>query len=92
MKLSESVKPISVLKARASELIRDVSENQKTLVITHNGEAKAVVQDLATYEKTNDTMALLKILSQSTRSKIKGRFKPVGKTFRDIRSRIKDLQ
>ena len=91
MKLSESVKPISYLKAHASELIRDVSENKKTLVITHNGEAKAIVQDLASYEQMQDSLALLKILAQSTKSKLEGRYKPVKKTFRDLKSQIKNL-
>jgi len=91
MKLSESVKPISYLKAHASELIRDVSENKKTLVITHNGEAKAIVQDLASYEQMQDSLALLKMLAQSTKSKLEGRYKPVKKTFRDLKSQIKNL-
>jgi prevent-host-death family protein len=91
MKLSESVKPISYLKAHTSELIRDVSENKKTLVITQNGEAKAIVQDLASYEEMKDSLALLKILAQSTKSKLEGHYKPVKKAFRDLRSQIKDL-
>jgi prevent-host-death family protein len=91
MKLSESVKPISYLKVHTSELIRDVSENKKTLVITHNGEAKAIIQDLASYEQMKDSLALLKILAQSTKSKLEGHYKPVKKTFRDLRSQIKHL-
>ena len=43
MKQSEAIKPISYLKAHASELIRDVSKNQKTLIITQNGEAKSCI-------------------------------------------------
>jgi prevent-host-death family protein len=92
MKLSESVKPISYLKAHASEIIRDVSENQKTIVITQHGEAKAVVQNLASYEQMNDTIAMLKLLAQSTKSKLLGRYKPANKTFSDLRHRIKELQ
>jgi prevent-host-death family protein len=92
MKLSESVKPISYLKAHASEIIRDVAENQKTIVITHHGEAKAVVQNLANYEQMNDSIAMLKLLAQSTKSKLLGRYKPAKKAFSDLRQRIKELQ
>ena len=92
MKLSESVKPISYLKAHASEIIRDVSENQKTIVITQRGEAKAVVQNLASYEQMNDSIAMLKLLAQSTKSKLLGRCKPAKKAFSDLRSRIKELR
>ena len=92
MKLSESVKPISYLKAHASEIIRDVSENQKTIVITHHGEAKAVVQNLTNYEQMNESIIMLKLLAQSTKSKLLGRYKPVKKAFSDLRVRIKELR
>ncbi|HUT42786.1 MAG TPA: type II toxin-antitoxin system Phd/YefM family antitoxin [Desulfobacterales bacterium] len=89
MKLHESIKPISYLKAHASELIRDISVNRKTLVITQNGEAKAIIQDIATYEQTKESLALLKVLAQSTKSKKEGRYKPARKAFKDLNSRIK---
>jgi len=63
MKLRNSVKPISYLKAHASEIVKDVSENHKIFIITQHGEAKAVVQDIAAFEKTNESLALLKILA-----------------------------
>jgi len=91
MKLSESVKPISYLKAHASEIIRDLSEGQKTIVITHNGEAKAVLQDLSSYEQMKDTLAMLKMLAQSTKSRVEGRYKPAGRAFGDIRKKLGDL-
>lgn len=52
MKLSSSVKPISYLKAHASRLIRDLSSHQGTLIVTHNGQAKVVLQDIHTFERT----------------------------------------
>jgi len=68
MKLSESVKSISYLKANAAQMIEEANKNQKTFVITQNGEAKVVLQDIKTYEKTQETMALLKILSLMVRT------------------------
>jgi len=88
MKLSESVKPISYLKAHASEIVRDISENHKTFIITQNGEAKAVVQDLATYEETQESLALLKMLAQSSKSMKEGRIKPIKRAFKDLSDRI----
>lgn len=90
MKLSESIKPISYLKAHASELINEVAEKQKILVITQNGEAKVVVQDLESYEKTRESLALLKILAQSQKSKEEGRIKSIKNAFRNIKRRIED--
>ena len=90
MKLSKSVKSISYLKAHASELVREVAENRTTLVITQNGEAKAVVQDVESYEETMESLALLKMLAQSSESRKQGRFKPVKEAFADARKRIEE--
>jgi len=70
MKFSEDIKPISYLKTHASEVIRDVAENQKTIIITHNGEAKVIVQDVKVYEKTQEGIALLKILALSGKENV----------------------
>ena len=92
MKLSESVKPISYLKAHASEILRDVSNNRKTMIITQNGEAKAVLQDVKIYEEMQESLALLKILSLSANSKEKKKFKPLENTFNDIQNKIRQEQ
>ncbi len=88
MKLSDTVKPISYLKAHASEIVRSIAEDRKTYVITQNGTAKAVVQDIASFEQTQESLRLLKMLAQSTRSLHEGRFKPIDKAFKDVSSRI----
>jgi prevent-host-death family protein len=90
MKLSESVKPISYLKSHTAEALRDVSEGQQPMVITQHGEAKAVLQDIASYEQTQESLALLKMLAQSSRCIQEGRSKPVKKAFANIRKRVKE--
>ncbi|MER3524945.1 MAG: prevent-host-death protein [Ignavibacteria bacterium] len=92
MKLSDSIKPISYLKAHASEIIRDIVRNQKTLVVTHNGEAKVVVQDVKVYERQQETLAMLKILAQSSQSFRKGGFKPLRRAFENLHQRIQDYE
>ena len=77
MMFSESIKPISYLKSHASEVIRDVSKNQKTMIITHNGEAKVILQDVKVYEKTQEAIALLKLLALSTREIKNKQYKPL---------------
>ena len=88
MKYSEDIKPISYLKAHASEVIRDVAKNQKTIIITHNGEAKVIVQDVKVYEKTQEGIALLKILALSGKEIKKGKYKTLDKSFDNVRKRI----
>ena len=63
MRYSTRIKPISYLKANAAEVLADLNECREPLVITQNGEAKAVLQDLVSYEETQETLALLKILA-----------------------------
>lgn len=92
MKFSESIKPISYLKTHASEVIRDVAENKKTMVITHNGEAKVILQDVTVFEQTQESLALLKILALSGRNKKNKSVKPLDKTFKDVRNRIDEFK
>lgn len=92
MKFSEAVKPISYLKTHASKVIREVSENQETLIITHNGEAKVILQDVKVYEKTQESIALLKILALSGKEIKKGKYKPLKKSFEDIKKNIDDFK
>ena len=89
MKYSQAIKPISYLKTHASKLIRNISANQDTLIITQNGEAKVVLQDIKIYEQTQESLALLKILAQSSANLNKGNYKPAIKSFSDLKNRIK---
>lgn len=89
MKLSDRVKPISYLKAHAPEVLRGLAERREPLVITVHGEAKAVLQDIATYEQTQETLALLKMLAMSNKSLEEGQVRPLGEAFTGIRKRVK---
>lgn len=89
MKLSDQVKPISYLKAHAPEVIRNLAEGQEPVIITLHGEAKAVLQDIASYEQTQETLALLKILALGNRNLDDGKVRPVGEAFDAIRKRVK---
>jgi len=65
MLLSQDIKPISYLKAKTADVINKVNENQRTIIITQNGEAKAVVQDIKSYENLQNSLNLLKLIVQS---------------------------
>lgn len=63
MRLSKQIKPISYLKASTADAVRLVQETGEPLFITQNGDAKIVVQDIRSYEETQEILALLKILA-----------------------------
>ena len=92
MKLSDTIKPISYLKAHASEIIRDVARNQKTLIVTHNGEARVVVLDVKQYERQQETLAMLKILAQSSQSFRRGGFRPLRQALTRLKQRIQEYE
>jgi prevent-host-death family protein len=90
MKLSDAVKPISYFKAHASEIVRQISGKQKTMIITQNGEAKAVVQDIHLYEQTQESLAMLKMLARSSQSLREGKIRSAKNSFEVLRNKIKE--
>ncbi len=91
MKLSESVKPISYIKSHASEVIRKLAEDHSSIIITLNGEAKAVLQDIREFEKTEESLALLKILAQSKKNLEDGRVRPARESFKTLKKKTKEF-
>lgn len=85
MRYSSQVRPISYLKANAAEVLTHLAESREPLVITQNGEARAVLQDLASFEETQETLALLKILALGQQDVEAGRVKPVA----DVAARLR---
>lgn len=90
MKLSDQIKPISYLKAHAAEVVRNLSGQAEPMVITQNGEAKAVIQDIKSYEQTQETMALLKMLALGTRQIEEGKVQPAGEVIARLRGQSKN--
>lgn len=91
MKLSSQIKPISYLKANAAKVIRQLDENQEPLIITQNGEAKAVMQDVHSFEQTQETLALLKILAIGNAQIKEGKVQKAAKVIQAIRENRKNL-
>ncbi len=87
MRYSTQIKPISYLKANAAEVLHNLATDRKPLVITQNGEAKAVMQDVASYEETQETLALLKLLALSNRDVAAGRLKPLATVVKQLRAK-----
>jgi len=90
MKLSSQIKPISYLKAHAAEIVRNMGEQREPLIITQNGEAKVVIQDIESYEQTRETMALLKTLALGNRQVEEGKIEPVVDVIKRLREVRRD--
>lgn len=87
MHYSTQVKPISYIKANAAEVLLQISEQRAPMVITQNGEAKAVLQDVASYQETQDTLALLKVLALGSQDIAAGKLKPIEDVVARLRAK-----
>ncbi len=87
MRYSTQVKPISYLKANAAEVLANLAEKRVPLIITQNGEAKAVLQDVASFEETQETLALLKILALGNQDVTAGKVKSVADVIARLRAK-----
>ena len=88
MNLSQAIKPISYFKAHAAEVIRELNNQHGTMIITQNGEAKAVIQDIAEYERIQEALALLQMVSQGQLDYEKGKTIPADQVFKELDDRI----
>jgi prevent-host-death family protein len=87
MRYSSQVKPISYLKANAAEVLAQLTERREPMIITQNGEAKAVLQDVASFEETQETLALLKILALGNQDVANEKTTPVADVIARLRNK-----
>jgi len=86
--LSQDIKPISYIKTNAADMMRYVNDNKNPIVITQNGEAKAVLVDIESYQSMQNAFTLLKIVQLSEKDVRAGNFKESNEVFSDIRKRF----
>jgi prevent-host-death family protein len=87
---ASDVKPITYMKTHSAELIADVNKRRSPIVITQNGEPRAVVVDIETYERTQDALMLLKLIAQSEEDLRKGKWLSQAQMEAELRKRLGD--
>ena len=87
MKLSDRIRPISYLKANAAEILRGSELHDGPLIITQNGEARAVVQSIDSFEQAQETMAMLKVLALGNRQIDQGEVEPASQALERLKRR-----
>jgi prevent-host-death family protein len=88
MKLSQDVKPVSYFKNNMAEVLRRLNENQGTMIITQNGEAKAAILDIQAYEDLQETLAMLEMVAQGNKSMAEGKYRPADQVLKEFEDRI----
>ncbi len=90
MQLSETIKPISFLKSKTADVINSVNENRQPIIITQNGEAKAVIQDIKSYESLRNSISLLKLIIQGEEDIQNGNVIPQDEMFENLEKKLFD--
>lgn len=86
MKISSDIKPISYLKSHAADILKQINETHRPIVITQNGEPRAVVQDPDSYDNMRNAIGILKLISQGEGDIRQGRSRDQDEVFKDIES------
>lgn len=89
MRYSTQIKPISYLKAKAADVLEEIAKTREPLIITQNGEAKAVLQDVRSYEQTQETLAFLKILAVGEQEIRDGKYESADKVFARLKKKYR---
>jgi prevent-host-death family protein len=84
MNISTDIKPVTYLKANAADLLKQINETHRPVIITQNGEPRAVLQDPESYENMRNAIGLLKLISQGEEDIRNGRAKSQEDMFKDI--------
>jgi prevent-host-death family protein len=87
---ASDVKPITYMKTHSAELLADVNKRRSPIVITQNGEPRAVVMDIESYERTQDALMLLKLIAQSEDARRKKRWLSQEQMAEELRKRLGD--
>ena len=90
MNISTDIKSVTYLKSRAADLLKQINETGRPVVITQNGEPRAVLQDPRSYENMRNAIGILKLLSQGEEDIKSGRSKPQEDVFENIEKAITD--
>ena len=88
MKISTDIKPVSYLKSKAADMLKQVNDTHRPIIITQNGEPKAVLQDPESYENMRNTIGLLKLISLGEEEIRNGKSKKQSEVFSDLEKRL----
>jgi len=84
MKISTDIKPISFLKSKAADMLKQVNETRRPIIITQNGEPRAVLQDPESYENMRNAIGLMKLISLGEEDILKEKSKTQDEVFANL--------
>ena len=88
MQITTDIKPVTWLKANAASLLDQINDTRRPVIITQNGEPKAVLQDPKSYEEMRNALGLLKLLAQGEEQVRSGRVAEQESVFRRLEEQL----
>lgn len=89
MELSKDIKPVTVLKSKAADLLEQINKTHRPIIITQNGAVRAILQDPRSFEEMQKAVGLLKLINQGEEEIRQGKGIPQDKVFRDLQKEFK---
>jgi len=89
MKISEDIRPVTYLKSKAADMLQQINETHRPVIITQNGEHRGVLQDPESYERMKSAIGLMKLLAQGEEDIRKGRTTGQEEMFRRLENKLK---
>jgi prevent-host-death family protein len=89
MNITTDIKPVSYLKSKSADLLKQINETHRPVIITQNGEPKAVLQDTESYENMRNAIGILKLISQGEEDIKKGKIKTQEEVFEKLETQLK---
>ena len=90
MNITTDIKPVTYLKSKAADLLKQINETHRPVIITQNGEPRAVLQDPKSYENMRNAIGILKLISQGEEEIKNGKSKSQEEVFRNIENVLKE--
>ncbi len=91
MNIIDDIKPVTYLKSKAADLLNQINTTHRPVIITQNGEPRAVLQDPKSYEDMRNAIGILKLISQGESDIRNGKVKAQKKVFEDIEKSLEAI-
>lgn len=89
MKMHEDIRPVTYLKSRAADLLAQLNETRRPVIITQNGEPRAVIQDPESFERMRTAIGLMKLLAQGEGDLRSGRMYEHNEVFQRVSKKLR---
>jgi prevent-host-death family protein len=90
MNISRDIKPVTYLKSKTADLLKEINDTHRPVIITQNGEPRAVLQDPKSYENMRNAIGILKLISQGEEEIRAEKSKPQEEVFKSIENILKE--